>query len=218
MVRTDVIIFLRLCILYLTRRSEYRLFTECKPCATVMLSTSYTLFIVALASMTCFLIWRCYMQGLTTADESQASTQISNPLSNQASGQTRANDERGLGVFLLIRSLYQPARILIGWGQIVSKLGVVLHVTLPPMVSELFSMLEPLAADLQAVLHLDCFTAFHTKWLIKIFVVPAIGLALIFLRYAQRIRRGEDRDKEADKAKDYCFVLVFIFCKNSHSP
>ena len=57
---------------------------------------------------------------------------------------------------MLVRSLYQPVRILVGYGQVVNQIGVVLAIEFPPLIQDMFDVLSFLAVNLKSILQIDC--------------------------------------------------------------
>jgi hypothetical protein len=96
--------------------------------------------------------------------------------------------------FLLMRVLYQPIRILIGYVQVVNQIGLVLDITFPPMIQWMFDAVKLIAANLKDLLHLDCISdfTFYQEWIIRVFIIPFTMLGIAVLHYTYMRRQGDD--------------------------
>ena len=63
---------------------------------------------------------------------------------------------------MLARVMYQPARILVGYMQVITQIGKVLNVELPPMISQIIETFKLLAMSVKSVLQLDWCA--HKSW------------------------------------------------------
>ena len=78
--------------------------------------------------------------------------------------------------------------------------------------------LKPFMISLQSILQLDCLSAglldFYTKWVIRVFVIPALMLGLVGLQYCfERRRVGHSTAVGYFKAN--AFVVVFLCCESA---
>jgi hypothetical protein len=115
---------------------------------------------------------------------------------------------------MLLRVLYQPVRILVGYVQVVSQIGIVLDINLPPTIQAVFDLLKPFAGLLTELFHLDCFGDFdfYTKWNFRVFVMPALLFGLALLRYSYVRHRGDETAMKnaVGGLKSDGFVVLFL--------
>ena len=87
--------------------------------------------------------------------------------------------QRSTDLYMLLRIIYQPGRIIIGYFQVVTQIGLVLNLNYPHFMQQILEFLKVLAVDLQIV-ELDCMTGgkldFYDKWVVKVLVLPAVLL------------------------------------------
>ena len=78
--------------------------------------------------------------------------------------------------------------------------------------------LKPFMISLQSILQLDCLSAglldFYTKWMIRVFVIPALMLGLVGLQYCFE-RRRVGHSTAAGYFKANTFVVVFLCCEST---
>eukprot|EP01043_Picozoa_sp_COSAG02_P011915 COSAG02_NODE_448_length_22102_cov_11.767032_2_plen_1431_part_00 len=161
-------------------------------------------------------IWR-ERRNENKAMAARAGQSIDNPLSGDLTSELtpglRAAPTWRYRIGLWFRALYQPIRILVGYGQVVTQIGPVLHFDFPPGILQVFSMLSPLAVDLQSILQLDCIldASFYRIWVIRVFLIPVAMVAVVLLRYLYQSRR-DDQEQSDSKAnlKSDLFVVVFL--------
>ena len=86
-----------------------------------------------------------------------------NPLQDASAGSARTSlsslqstVQRSDDAYMLVRVLYQPIRILIGYGQVVNQLGVVLEIEFPPLIRATFDVLSFLAVNIKSILQIQC--------------------------------------------------------------
>jgi hypothetical protein len=119
-------------------------------------------------------------------------------------------------VFMLMRVLYQPLRILVGYVQVVSQIGVVLDISLPPKIQAVFDFLKPFAGLLTEFFHLDCLGdfRFYTKWGFRVFVMPLVLFSLALVRYTYVRYRGDDtavKNAIGGLKSDGFFILFLVY-------
>ena len=69
----------------------------------------------------------------------------------------QATVQRSDDAYMLVRVMYQPIRILIGYGQVVNQIDVVLAIDFPPMIKSMFEFLSFVAINIKALLPgIDC--------------------------------------------------------------
>ena len=116
--------------------------------------------------------------------------------------------------FMLLRVVYQPGRILVGYIQVVSQIGLVLDIKLPPYIAAVFEWLKPFAGFLTDLVHLGCIGtfSFYQKWIIKVFLVPAALLSVVTLRYAYVRYRGDvtAAKNAAGSLRSNVFFILFL--------
>ena len=116
---------------------------------------------------------------------------------------------------------FQSARILISYVQVVSQLGDVLHVQLPPLFVEWLATLRFLTVDLSAFLSqcmMPCLSVYKL-WMIYVVAVPAVMAGLVALLYAVDLKREVKDAGDKFKIRGY-FVLFLVYptvCRRSFS-
>lgn len=130
------------------------------------------------------------------------------PGSKVAGSQHGIKDE----VLLMFRTAYQPARILVGYGQVVTQIGPVLHFSFPPGIQAVFRALHPLAIDLESIFQIDCVlaTSFYKLWMLRVFGLPAIMIFFVAMRFAFEKYVSGNREAAPSNAKSNLFVVVFL--------
>ena len=63
--------------------------------------------------------------------------------------------QRSEDAVMLARVMYQPARILVGYMQVITQIGKVLNIELPPMIGQIIKTFKLLAMSVKSVLQLD---------------------------------------------------------------
>ena len=106
-------------------------------------------------------------------------------LKGSSSSAVTAVAQRSTGLLMMLRIVYQPARIIVGYVQVVTQIGPVLDLQLPEGILHVVRMLNFI--DLQQIFELDCLSNnafdFYMKWLVWVFLVPASLLAVVCLLY-----------------------------------
>ena len=112
---------------------------------------------------------------------------------------------------MLARVVYQPARILVGYMQVITQIGLVLGFELPPIIQKVISTLKPLAMSIKGIIQLDCLGAidFYQEWIVRVLVIPSVLVAIVSLRYSYEVRRGEATDA-AGNLKANVFFIIFV--------
>jgi hypothetical protein len=120
--------------------------------------------------------------------------------------------QRSTDLFTLLRVVYQPARIIVGYFQVVTQIGLVLDLDFPPQMDKILDFLKLLAIDFQ-ILELDCMTGgrldFYNKWVVQVFVLPAVTLFVVGLQYCYK-RRQSGAEVAAGYLKTNTFVVIFF--------
>ena len=134
----------------------------CDPCS---LAQSSPVTILILGGAVCLLAGLAYGCRRRRSAASQApgllQAQLTdNPLSSSSPGSMRqslsdATVQRTDDAYMLVRVVFQPMRILIGYGQVVNQIGLVLAMDLPPLIQKMFNVLSVLAINLK-ILQIDC--------------------------------------------------------------
>jgi hypothetical protein len=116
--------------------------------------------------------------------------------------------------YMLLRVIWQPIRILVGYAQVVNQIGLVLDITFPPYIRSMFGALKLFAVNLKDLLYLDCIGnfSFYTKWIIRVFGVPFTLLGIAALHYAYVRRRGDEtaRKAAAGNLRSNAFFILFV--------
>lgn len=114
---------------------------------------------------------------------------------------------------MLVRVLYQPIRILVGYGQVVSGIGLVLAIEFPPQIHNKFSMLSFVALSIKSILQIDCLGDFnfYQEWIIRVFVIPLLLVGVAALRFAYvRHQRPEAAADAVGSFRADVFMIIFI--------
>ena len=175
----------------------------CKACTSVNSSPALYLIASAIVLTAAGLGYAKYVQRSTGADSPtdllHAQLTTDNPLQSDSESTdnrqslSMATVQRTDDAFMLLRVLYQPVRILVGYIQVVSQIGLVLDIKLPPNIAYVFEWLKPFAGLLTELFHLGCISSFsfYQKWIIKVFLIPAALLSVVTLRYVYVRYRGD---------------------------
>ena len=119
---------------------------------------------------------------------------------------------------------FQSVRILISYAQVVTKLGAVLHVQLPPLFEAAVEKLKLLTVDLSAFLTLhdmhimDCFSVYQ-RWLVYVAIVPVVMLLVVLLLHIVDSCRDSESVLHKTKIRVY-FILFLVYplvCRQSFS-
>ena len=137
----------------------------CERC-TIANSSPWTLLVMlGMGSLMSALVYACRRHGSRTTDTSSSlEMQLTdNPLQDTSAGSARTSlsslqstVQRSDDAYMLVRVLYQPMRILIGYGQVVNQLGVVLEIEFPPLIRATFDVLSFLAVNVKSILQIQC--------------------------------------------------------------
>ena len=116
-------------------------------------------------------------------------------------------------LYTLLRVVYQPGRIIVGYIQVVTQIGPVLDLEFPRYIRALLEALKPFMIDLQSILQLDCLSGgllnFYATWILRVFVIPAAMLGIVGLQYCYE-RRRVGHGTAAGIFKANAFVVVFL--------
>jgi hypothetical protein len=193
---------------------------SCEPCGAVNSSPALmflsVMSIVAGAGLAYYVC--CVRASAADDDPSALQKQLTdNPLQPNSSlsegrlSRSGATMQRSEDAVILARVVYQPARILLGYMQVITQIGLVLGVELPPMIRNVISTLKPLAMSIKSFFQLDCLGAidFYQEWTVRVLVIPFVLLGLVSLWYAFEVRRGEAVDA-AGNLKANIFFIIFV--------
>jgi hypothetical protein len=121
---------------------------------------------------------------------------------------------------MLVRVLWQPIRILVGYAQVVNQIGLVLDITFPPLIQSMFDWFKLFGVNLKDLLYLDCIGdfSFYTKWRIRVFGVPLMLLGIAALHYAYVRRRGGEMaiKNAAGNLRSNAFLVLFVVYRAFH--
>ena len=134
----------------------------CDPCSLAQSSPVTILVLVAAVCLLAGLVYGCRRRR-SAANHAPGLLQAQltdNPLSSSSPGSMRqslsdATVQRTDDAYMLVRVVFQPMRILIGYGQVVNQIGLVLAMDLPPLIQKMFNVLSVLAINLK-ILQIDC--------------------------------------------------------------
>jgi hypothetical protein len=135
-----------------------------------------------------------------------------NPLTASDSDDTvTPTARRTTALRVTLRVLYQPLRTLIGFFQVLTHLGPVLHLDFPPGVTAVMDALRPFAADLQALVRLGCLAnlGFYGAWVVQTLVVPLLAGGCLVLWWLHE-RRAVGVEAAGRRLRANTFVLVFL--------
>jgi hypothetical protein len=108
------------------------------------------LFLTMLAAALCLRWRRRHKEEGNITEAALAVQRADNPMAAAGSDGEVSTTSRQKGAAVALRVLYQPLRTLVGFGQVLTHLGPVLHLDFPPGVQAVMDALRPFAADLQA--------------------------------------------------------------------
>ena len=157
------------------------------------------------------------LQGLTTnplgGHSVASSTDPRSSSSSSSGGKAAAVAQKSTDLYVLLRVVYQPVRIVVGYIQVVTQIGPVLDLEFPRYIRSVIEALKPFMIDLQSILQLDCLSKglldFYATWVVRVFVIPAVMLGLVGLQYCyERRRAGASAATGIFKAN--AFVVVFL--------
>ena len=203
----------------------------CKACTSVNSSPALYLIASAIVLAAAGLGYAKYVQRSTGADRPtgllHAQLTTDNPLQSDSESTdnrqslSMATVQRTDDAFMLLRVLYQPVRILVGYIQVVSQIGLVLDIKLPPNIAYVFEWLKPFAGLLTELFHLGCIGSFsfYQKWIIKVFLVPAALLSAVMLRYVWVRYRGDATAAKnaAGSLRSNVFFILFLLYRTCTS-
>ena len=191
----------------------------CKACTAVNSSPALHLIVIAIVVVAAGLGYAKHVQGAVagggSTDLLHAQLTTDNPLqSDNRQSLSMATVQRSDDAFMLLRVVYQPGRILVGYIQVVSQIGLVLDIKLPPYIAAVFEGLKPFAGFLTDLVHLGCIGtfSFYQKWIIKVFLVPAALLSVVTLRYVYVRYRGDvtAAKNAAGSLRSNVFFILFL--------
>lgn len=116
--------------------------------------------------------------------------------------------------YMLVRVLYQPTRILVGYVQVVSQIGLVLDIPYPHFIQVVFESLKPFAGLLTELFHLKCLgnLSFYQQWIGRVFIMPLLLGSFAVLRYVYAQRQGDETAAKnaAGSLKSDAFFILFV--------
>lgn len=109
----------------------------------------------------------------------------------------------------------QPIKIFMSYFQIAGQLATVLHFHFPPMMSNLFAFFQPLVANVQGLVALECagLRDYYKAWLFQVFFIPLALWGLVGTFFLYRHQCAVDTSKKAGamaKLKDETFLVLFL--------
>eukprot|EP01048_Picozoa_sp_COSAG05_P012121 COSAG05_NODE_1192_length_5572_cov_3.202266_3_plen_947_part_00 len=130
-------------------------------------------------------------------------------------------------LYVAMRCAWQPTRIVIGYFQVTSQLGTVLHITYPSAFASIMHDMKSLLDVFGLVFSPECIglASFHSTWVLRVFCLPmsmlVIATGYVLLK-RHRARDGNGacyadactKTKRAElvrNLKSPCFFIVF-FC------
>ena len=133
--------------------------------------------------------------------------------SSSGGGKAAAVAQKSSDLYTLLRVVYQPVRIIVGYIQVVTQIGPVLDLEFPRYIRALLEALKPFMIDLQSILQLDCLSDglldFYATWIVRVFVIPLAMLGIVGLQYCYE-RRKVGHGTAAGTFKANAFVVVFL--------
>eukprot|EP01051_Picozoa_sp_SAG22_P002087 SAG22_NODE_89_length_21278_cov_16.698758_6_plen_888_part_00 len=121
--------------------------------------------------------------------------------------------QKSSDLYTMLRVIYQPVRIIVGYIQVVTQIGPVLDLEFPQYIRTVLEALKPFMIDLQSILQLDCLSDglldFYAMWLVRVFVIPAAMIGVVGLQYCYE-RRRVGHPTAIGYAKANVFVVVFL--------
>eukprot|EP01051_Picozoa_sp_SAG22_P005396 SAG22_NODE_319_length_12493_cov_33.326475_2_plen_727_part_00 len=194
---------------------------HCTRCAAGWATLGAAGILAAVVAVCTILVYFCCRPRQVAVDEHLSINPLSSDGSDRSessprgslSSRVRATADHSSSVYLLLRTVYQPIRIIVGYMQVVTQVGPVLALDYPSGIDSIIQFLKPLAIDLQSLLQLDCLTGkdfgFYTFWLVRVLVIPAVMMLFVGLRYLYE-RRGGNQSTATGYAKANLFVVVFL--------
>ena len=181
---------------------------SCKLCTETGTSTA-VVFFGLLAVGSALWVWRRLISASSGTAVGQNLLTADNPLHGADEPEVPVLEQNRLSS--LLRMLYHPGRIMIGFCQVVVQIGPVLHLDFPGNMQWLLDNLYPLAADLQSLLQIKCLTefGFYEMWLIRTLVLPALLVGGVLLWYS-RERGRMDGAIALERCRGNLFVVVFF--------
>eukprot|EP01043_Picozoa_sp_COSAG02_P007593 COSAG02_NODE_230_length_28060_cov_5.226816_8_plen_1993_part_00 len=137
-----------------------------------------------------------------------------NPVSNATANSSEATPESteyspiticgSTTVYLLFHSVLQPGRIIVGYLQIVTHLGIVLDTEFPGYTKRLFDAMAVLVVDVESILQVRCVVSvsFYAAWVIRVLVLPALCVGFVLVRFAIA--------KESARLNEELFLVLFL--------
>jgi hypothetical protein len=202
----------------------------CEACTSVNSSPALYLIVIAIAVVAVGFGYVKHVQRTgadSPTDLLHAQLTTDNPLQSDSESTdnhqslSMATVQRTDDAFMLLRVLYQPGRILVGYIQVVSQIGLVLDIKLPPNIAAVFKWLKPFAGFLTDLFHLGCIGSFsfYQKWIIKVFLIPAALLSVVTLRYVYVRYRGDATavKNAAGSLRSNTFFILFLLYRKCAS-
>ena len=95
--------------------------------------------------------------------------------------------------------------------QVITQIGKVLNITLPPMIHGIIDNFSLLAMSIKSFLQLDCLgvVRFYDEWVVRVFGILLIMVSAAALRYKFEKRHGQAADA-AGNLKANIFFIVFV--------
>ena len=194
-------------------------------CTSVNSSPALYLIVIAITVVAVVLGYAKHVQRTgadSPTDLLHAQLTTDNPLqSDNRQSLSMATVQRTDDAFMLLRVVYQPGRILVGYIQVVSQIGLVLDIKLPPNIATVFEWLKPFAGFLTELFHLGCIGtfSFYQKWIIKVFLIPAALLSVVTLRYVCVRYRGDATavKNAAGSLRSNMFFILFLLYRKCAS-
>ncbi len=198
---------------------------RCEPCTAISQSPEFLLTLAVLGSIATAIHFAMEINKRHHAQskDKEIVAEIENPVADASESFETAVDNQDksrpvlLGShsgYLLYQSLLQPIRILVGYLQVVTHLGIVLDVELPTFTQKLFDTLSPFAVDVESIIQLDCLDqdlSFWHVWLLRVFVVPGVMSAVVAIRFLITWERGEVALAASQIKAELFFVLFIIY-------
>ena len=189
-----------------------RVGNECRLCSDTARTHSLTFSVLVLVSAVCTV--SCYFRRRRTrGDDMSGQLTTDNPLTASLSVEPTKAETQDIGLSLWFRAMYQPVRIIVGYCQVVTQIGPVLHFDFPPGISRVFGFLHPMAVDVQSLLQLDCVlhTSFYKMWILRVFLIPSALVAIVGLRYAYERKYSIDPAAAQGSFRANIFVVPTPF-------
>ena len=197
----------------------------CESCTTVNSSPVLYLIVAVIAAMAVGVAYAKHLQRTQEVSSSSgllhAQLTTDNPLQSDSyesmdtrQSLSKATAQRTDDAYMVVRVLYQPGRILVGYIQVVSQIGLVLDIKLPPKIQAVFGWLKPFAGFLTELFHLECLGtfSFYEKWVVKVFLIPLALLSIVTLHYLYVRHRGDATavKNAAGSLRSNVFFILFL--------